>query len=109
MTAISIPAPAIRRTPGGILRDCAVNTWRNLIHIAREPLRLSDVTVQPILFTFLFIYVIGAGVVLPHGGDYADFAIPGLLALNLTTSAIGTAVGLSEDLGSGVVDRIRTL
>ncbi len=89
--------------------DVAVLTGRNLIHIAREPLRLSDVTVQPILFTVLFVYVIGAGVVLPSGGNYVSFALAGLLALNLTTSAIGTAVGLSDDLGTGVIDRFRTL
>ena len=106
---VPIAGPSWAGSLAGYLRDVAVLTGRNLMHIAREPLRLSDVTIQPILFTLLFVYVIGAGVVLPHGGDYADFAIPGLLALNLTTSAIGTAVGLSEDLGSGVVDRIRTL
>ena len=84
-------------------------TGRNLVHIAREPLQLSDVTVQPVLFTLLFVYVFGAGVVLPGGGSYKDFAIAGLLAMNLTTSAMGTAVGLSTDLGSGVIDRFRTL
>jgi len=91
------------------LRDVAVMTGRNLVHIAREPLRLSDVTVQPVLFTLLFIYVLGAGLVLPDHGSYTQFAIAGLLAMNLVTSAIGTAVGLSDDLGSGVIDRFRTL
>jgi ABC-2 type transport system permease protein len=91
------------------LRDIAVLTGRNLVHIAREPLQLSDVTIQPVLFTVLFVYVFGAGVVLPGGGSYTDFAIAGLLALNLTTSAMGTAVGLSSDLNSGVIDRFRTL
>jgi hypothetical protein len=91
------------------LRDVAVLTGRNLVHIAREPLQLSDVTVQPVLFTLLFVYVFGSGVVLPGGGSYTDFAIAGLLAMNLTTSAMGTAVGLSTDLGSGVIDRFRTL
>jgi ABC-2 type transport system permease protein len=90
-------------------RDVAVHTWRNLMHIRREPLQLSDVTVQPVLFTLLFVYVFGSGVVLPDGGSYKDFAIAGLLAMNLTTSAMGTAVGLSADLGSGVIDRFRTL
>jgi len=89
--------------------DVAVLTWRNLVHIAREPLQLSDVTVQPVLFTLLFVYVFGSGVVLPHGGSYTSFAIAGLLALNLTTSSMGAAVGLSDDLGSGVIDRFRTL
>ncbi len=99
------------RSPGPIRQACdvIVLTGRNLMHIAREPLQLSDVTVQPLLFTLLFVYVFGAGVVLPGGGSYADFAIAGLLALNLTTSSMGTAVGLSTDLNSGVIDRFRTL
>jgi ABC transporter DrrB family efflux protein len=103
------PRPPVTRGIAHRLGDAVVLTGRNLVHIAREPLRLSDVTVQPVLFTLLFVYVIGAGVVLPHGGSYANFAIAGLLALNLTTSAIGTAVGMSDDLGSGVIDRFRTL
>jgi ABC-2 type transport system permease protein len=90
-------------------RDVIALTARNLLHIKREPLQLSDVTVQPVLFTLLFVYVFGSGVVLPGGGSYKDFAIAGLLAMNLTTSAMGTAVGLSTDLGSGVIDRFRTL
>ena len=91
------------------LRDVAVLTSRNLVHIAREPLQLSDVTVQPVLFTLLFVYVFGAGVALPNGGSYIAFAIAGLLALNLTTSSMGTAVGLSTDLNGGVIERFRTL
>jgi ABC-2 type transport system permease protein len=91
------------------LRDVVVLTGRNLVHIAREPLQLSDVTIQPVLFTFLFVDVFGAGVVLPGGGSYKAFAIAGLLGLNLTTSAMGTAVGLSTDLNGGVIDRFRTL
>lgn len=86
-----------------------VLTGRNLVHISREPLQLSDVTIQPVLFTALFVYVFGAGVVLPHGGSYASFAVAGMLALNLTTSAMGTAVGLSSDLNGGIIDRFRSL
>lgn len=104
LTAVPRPAGASKR-----LRDVAVLTGRNLVHIAREPLQLSDVTIQPVLFTMLFVYVFGAGVALPNGGSYTAFAIAGLLALNLTTSAIGTAVGLSTDLSTGVIDRFRTL
>ncbi|MBO0685100.1 MAG: ABC transporter permease, partial [Candidatus Dormibacteraeota bacterium] len=90
------------------LRDVYVVTKRNLVHIAREPMQLSDVTVQPVLFTLLFVYVFGSGVPVP-GGTYASFAIAGLLLLNLTTSSMGTAVGLTSDLSTGVIDRFRTL
>jgi ABC-2 type transport system permease protein len=110
----TVALPPVTRSPkkSGFARrlnDVAVLTGRNLSHIAREPLQLSDVTVQPVLFTLLFVYVFGSGVVLPHGGSYTSFAIAGLLALNLTTSAMGTAVGLSTDLNGGVIDRFRTL
>jgi ABC-2 type transport system permease protein len=104
--------PVVRPHRTGMWRrvsDVLVLTGRNLVHIAREPLQLSDVTIQPVLFTLLFVYVFGAGVVLPDGGSYKDFAIAGLLALNLTTSSMGTAVGLTTDLNSGVIDRFRTL
>jgi ABC-2 type transport system permease protein len=111
-TATAIPlttAPLRRGRLAGRLRDVTVLTVRNFIHIRREPLRLSDVTIQPVLFTLLFVYVFGAGVSLPGGGSYTNYAIAGLLAFNLVTSSIGTAVGLCTDLGTGVIDRFRTL
>lgn len=94
---------------GARWRDVAVHTRRYLFHVAREPTQLTDVTIQPLLFTLLFIYVFGAGIAIPGGGDYKDYALAGLLVLNLTTAAVGTAVGLSTDLTSGVIDRFRTL
>jgi ABC-2 type transport system permease protein len=112
MTATTLslaPTPIGRALPHPHrLSDVATLTGRNLVHIAREPLQLSDVTVQPVLFTLLFVYVFGSAVA-GDGGSYANFAIAGLLAMNLTTSAMGTAVGLSSDLQTGVIDRFRTL
>jgi len=97
------------QTPGQWLSDVAVLTRRNLIHVAREPMQLSDATVQPVLFTLLFVTIFGAAMVLPGGGSYKAFAIGGLIAMNLTTAAMGTAVGLANDLSKGVMNRFRTL
>ena len=115
-TATVPAAPTTTATGGrpvdwfaGKFRDVVVLTRRNVVHVAREPLQLSDVTVQPVLFTLLFVYVFGSGVAVPGGGKYVNFALAGLLALNLTTSAIGTSVGLSTDLNTGVINRFRTL
>jgi len=90
------------------LRDVAVLTRRNLVHITREPAQLSDVTIQPVLFTLLFVYVFGSGVPI-HGGSYVDFAVAGLILMNLVTASVGTAVGLTSDLTTGAIDRFRTL
>jgi ABC-2 type transport system permease protein len=110
--AIDRRVAAGHRELGGLSRRCRdviVLTRRNLVHISREPMQLSDVTIQPVLFTLLFVYIFAAGITLPGGGSYKEFAVPGMMALNLTTSATGTAVGLSTDLTTGVIDRFRTL
>jgi len=104
----AIAPPHAQRGLSGRLHDVVVFTRRNLVHVRREPAQLSDVTIQPVLFTILFIYVFGSGVPI-QGGTYKDFALAGLLTLNLTTSAMGTAVGLSTDMTTGVIDRFRTL
>jgi ABC-2 type transport system permease protein len=116
MTAIDIPVIDVAPSePGWIshvvsrLRNVAVMTRRNLVHIAREPMQLSDVTIQPVLFTVLFVYVFGSGMSLPGGGSYTDFVIAGLLTMNLVTSSMGTGVGLATDLSTGMIERFRTL
>jgi ABC transporter DrrB family efflux protein len=92
-----------------IWRNISILTFRNLVHIAREPLSLSDVTIQPILFTLLFVSIIGAAFPISGASSYSQFAIPGMILFSLITSSMGTGVGLSNDLNTGVIDRFRTL
>jgi ABC-2 type transport system permease protein len=104
-------AAGARRSAPGVaerVRNVVSMTRRNLVHISREPMQLSDVTIQPVLFTVLFIYLFGGAILIP-GGGYTDFILAGLLALNLTTSTMGTAVGLATDLHEGIIDRFRVL
>jgi len=91
------------------LHDVGVLTRRNLVHVRREPAQLSDATVQPVIFTILFVAIFGVAMALPGGASYTAFAIGGLVTMNLTTSSMGTAVGLSSDLSTGVINRFRTL
>jgi len=110
-----IPATLTDLAPHGFgrlrawLTDVWVMTRRNLIHIRREPMQLSDVTIQPVLFTLLFLYLFGGALMMRGGGDYKQFLFAGLLTMNLTTSTVGTAIGLSMDMSTGVIDRLRTL
>jgi ABC transporter DrrB family efflux protein len=100
------------RSSGSVLGPLT-DTWamvrRNLIHISRAPMQLSDVTLQPLVFTLLFVYVFGSGIPIPGGGSYVDYVLAGVLALNLVSSTMGTAVGLSTDLHEGMLERFRTL
>jgi ABC transporter DrrB family efflux protein len=115
MTTTLMPVGATTRPPRssgvitGRLSDIWAMTRRNLVHISREPMQLSDVTIQPLLFTFLFAYLFGGAIPIPGGGSYVDFLLGGILALNLVTSTMGTAVGLSTDLHEGMIERFRTL
>jgi ABC-2 type transport system permease protein len=93
----------------GLLSDIWSMTRRNLVHISREPMQLSDVTIQPLLFTVLFVYIFGGAIPIPGGGSYVNYLLAGILALNLVTSTMGTAVGLSTDLHEGMMDRFRAL
>ena len=111
---LSVPArapqaPAFSALLGSRLKDVAVMARRNLVHVLREPMQLSDVTVQPVLFTVLFVYVFGGAMVIPGGGSYKDFVLAGLLTMNLVTSSMGTGVGLATDLSTGMIERFRTL
>jgi ABC-2 type transport system permease protein len=105
---LGVPSPPERALASHRLRDVWSMTRRSLVHISREPMQLSDVTIQPVLFTVLFVYIFGGGIPIPHG-SYKDFVLAGLLALNLVTSTMGTAVGLSTDLHEGMIDRFRAL
>jgi ABC transporter DrrB family efflux protein len=91
--------------------DAAVVTGRNLRHFIRQPQLLIFSTVQPIMFVLLFAYVFGGAVEgsLPTGVEYIDFLLPGIFVQSVAFRATQTAVGLSEDLERGVIDRFRSM
>ncbi|MBO0682836.1 MAG: ABC transporter permease [Candidatus Dormibacteraeota bacterium] len=91
------------------LYDAAVLAWRNLLRVLRNPLfLLTEVVVQPVVFTLLFGYIFGGAIHLP-GISYIDFLIPGVLVQTITFGSMNTAVGLAEDLEKGLMDRFRSL
>jgi ABC transporter DrrB family efflux protein len=91
--------------------DGAIVTVRNLRHFVRQPSLLIFSTIQPVMFVLLFVYVFGGAVSrsLPHGVAYVDFLLPGIFVQSVTFRASQTAVGLSEDLERGVIDRFRSM
>lgn len=82
--------------------------WRNLLSLLRTPQALIFATIQPMIFVLLFRYAFGGAIRVP-GVDYVDFLMPGVFAQSVAFGAVGTAVGLSADLRSGILVRFRTL
>jgi ABC transporter DrrB family efflux protein len=91
--------------------DTAVVTMRNLRHFWRQPDLLIFSTIQPVMFVLLFVYVFSGaiGKSLPPGISYVDYLLPGIFVQSVTFRASQTAVGLSEDLRLGVIDRFRSM
>jgi ABC transporter DrrB family efflux protein len=93
------------------ITDARVVSGRNLRHFVRQPDLLVFSTIQPIMFVLLFTYVFGGAIShsLPAGVSYIDYLLPGILVQSVTFRASMTAIGLSDDLKLGVIDRFRSM
>jgi ABC transporter DrrB family efflux protein len=93
------------------LRDGYVVSVRNMRHFIRQPQLLLFSTIQPIMFVLLFSYVFGGAISgsLPEGVSYKDFLLPGIFVQSTAFRATQTAIGLSEDMKRGVIDRFRSM
>ena len=93
------------------ITDAQVVSVRNLRHFVRQPDLLIFSTIQPIMFVLLFTYVFGGAIShsLPPGVSYIDYLLPGILVQSVTFRASMTAIGLSDDLKLGVIDRFRSM
>jgi ABC-2 type transport system permease protein len=114
MSTFAPPAPAPATVTGvrARLRWAASDAWtmtrRNLTHVRYVPEKLMDVTVQPIMFVLLFVYVFGRAIHVP-GGDYQEFLMAGIFVQSLSFASASTAVSIAEDLSTGAVERFRSL
>ena len=90
------------------IADTLVLAKRSLKRIPRQPDLLVGFTIQPIMFVLLFVYVFG-GAIDTEPLDYVDFLIPGIIVQSMVFGGFVTALGLSEDLKKGLIDRFRSL
>jgi ABC transporter DrrB family efflux protein len=90
-------------------RQTLLLTWRSLRAIPRVPERILDVTIQPIVFIFLFRYVFGSAIHVPGVHNYSNYLIPGIIGQGLAFGLIGTGTATSHDMSEGVLDRFRSM
>jgi ABC-2 type transport system permease protein/oleandomycin transport system permease protein len=89
--------------------DTAVIAKRNLLRIPRQPDLWVSFTVQPLMFVVLLVYVFGGAISTPGYDDYVDFLMPGIIVQTMSFGGFVTAIGLSDDLRKGLIDRFRSL
>lgn len=106
MSTLTAPRPAA--APFAALRHSLVLAERTLRKIRRTPEQLIDVTVQPIIFLGLFVYLFG-GAIAGSTQEYLQFVLPALLVQNGLFVATAIGVNLNSDITKGVFDRFRSL
>jgi ABC-2 type transport system permease protein len=61
----------------------------------------------PVLLMLIFVWLFGGAI--STGSSYVDYVVPGVLLVCIGFGAGTTAVSVAQDLGSGVIDRLRSL
>jgi oleandomycin transport system permease protein len=82
--------------------------WRAMLRIKHSPEQLLDLSLSPIMFVTLFVFLFGIAVA-GNWHAYLQFVLPGVAVQSLLFASMGTAVGLNTDLRNGIFDRFRSL
>jgi ABC transporter DrrB family efflux protein len=114
VVTVTSPGPTITTRAMQSFFDSLIVARRNLMQIVRIPAVLVFELVQPVMFVLLCRYVFAGNIAnVPDEivllGGYVIFLMPGIIVQNAIFGATTTAIGIAEDLKSGLVDRFRSL
>jgi ABC-2 type transport system permease protein len=89
------------------MTDSLTFIGRSLRHSIRSIDALLTAIMLPVAILLMFVYVFGGAI--DTGGRYVDYVVPGIIVLCAGFGSAGTAVAVSLDMTTGVIDRFRTL
>ena len=89
--------------------DALAVAGRDVAHWRRQPAAVLVGALFPVLLLLMFAYLLGGGMVVPGGGDYRDFLVPGMLALSMVFGVEATMTAVVTDTARGITDRFRSL
>ena len=96
------------KTRENAFRSSLTLTHRNLLKTLHNPDNMSDVVIQPIIFTLLFGYLFG-GVVAGSVNAYLPMLVSGIMVQSILNAASGSGQQLREDINSGIFDRFKSM
>ncbi|WP_199041323.1 ABC transporter permease [Glycomyces salinus] len=112
MTTAALDAPtadvAGRPNPADTVRQILSMAWRQMVRIKHNPFELVDLSLSPVMFLLLFVYVFG-GQMAGSTTEYLQYVLGGLIAQNAIFLTMYTGTGINADLRKGVYDRFRSL
>jgi oleandomycin transport system permease protein len=104
-----LPGRAKAMTPARVLRHALTLAWRSLVRIRRNPEQLLDVTLQPIVFLTLFVFLFGGSIRHETRHTYLEYVMPGITAMTVVFASMGTGIALNNDVTKGIFDRFKSL
>jgi hypothetical protein len=102
MSAVAIPDAG----RSNIVTNTLTIARRNLLHIKATPEQLVEMSIQPLMFLVLFVYVFG-GAIATSSKQYLQFALPGILVQTVAFLPFTTAIAINVDFQRGVIDGFR--
>jgi ABC-type multidrug transport system permease subunit len=91
------------------VRDGWLVAGRDVAQWLREPQLIVWGLIYPIVSVLLFAYVFGSGIVVPGGGSYREFLMPGIFAQTMAFGIGETLAAVQADSAKGVTDRFRSM
>jgi ABC-2 type transport system permease protein len=88
--------------------DMGVMLERSMRHIFRSMDTIITVTIMPIAFMLLFVYVFG-GSIQTGTSNYVNFLLPGILLIAIASGISYTAYRLFLDVQQGIFERFHSM
>ncbi|MNB76326.1 Daunorubicin/doxorubicin resistance ABC transporter permease protein DrrB [compost metagenome] len=88
--------------------DMGVMLGRSMRHITRSMDTIITVTIMPIAFMLLFVYVFG-GAIQTGTHNYVNYLLPGILLIAIASGISYTAFRLFTDVQRGIFERFHTM
>ena len=88
--------------------DMGVMLGRSMRHITRSMDTIITVTIMPIAFMLLFVYVFG-GAIQTGTDNYVNYLLPGILLIAIATGISYTAFRLFTDVQRGIFERFHSM
>jgi len=119
MTPGATPVPGVAPVPGAgpgaarvrvrLARDSWIIARRDLQHWAARPGPVIITLLFPVLILVMFGYLFGGALLVPGGGSYRAFLVPGMFVAAVLFGIETTMTAVTTDRLRGVTDRFRSL